>query len=105
MKPAALRELALGLPGTVEQPHFERASFRVQGKIYATLTPDGSELRVFVAADARERWCALQPAHLEPLPWGSKIVGLRVRLAGARASWLLPLLREAWAGKGGVARP
>lgn len=32
-----IRALALSLPEAIEQPHFERPSFRVRGKIFATL--------------------------------------------------------------------
>ena len=32
------RQLALSFPGTVEQPHFEKTSFRVNKKIFATLS-------------------------------------------------------------------
>ena len=31
------RQMALSLPGAVELPHFDRASFRVNKKIFATL--------------------------------------------------------------------
>ena len=30
------RNLALSFPGTTEEPHFEKVSFRVKGKIFAT---------------------------------------------------------------------
>ena len=32
-----IRALALSLPLAEEHPHFDRASFRVKGKIFATL--------------------------------------------------------------------
>lgn len=31
-----LRSLALSFPGTTEEPHFEKISFRVKGEIFAT---------------------------------------------------------------------
>lgn len=34
-----IRTLALSLPEAQEHPHFDRASFRVRGKIFATLPP------------------------------------------------------------------
>lgn len=33
----AFRTMALSFPGTIEQPHFEKTSFRVRKKIFATL--------------------------------------------------------------------
>lgn len=48
MTHARIRAVALSLPEAEEQPHFDRASFRVRGKIFATLPPpkDGRELVV-----------------------------------------------------------
>ena len=34
-----VREFALSLPGATEEPHFDMSSFRVQGKIFATVPP------------------------------------------------------------------
>lgn len=34
---AAFRKLALSFPETIEQPHFEKTSFRVKKKIFSTL--------------------------------------------------------------------
>lgn len=48
MTHAHIRTLALSLPEAEEHPHFDRASFRVRGKIFVTLPPlkDGRELVV-----------------------------------------------------------
>jgi hypothetical protein len=45
---ADVRALALSLPEAEEHPHFDRPSFRVRGKIFATLPPpkDGRVLVV-----------------------------------------------------------
>ena len=51
MKPATVadvRAIALSLPGAVEAPHFDYASFRVGGRIFATLPPDDRHLHAFV---------------------------------------------------------
>jgi len=37
VSPQEVRQLALSLPNTVEQPHFEKTSFRVNKKIFATM--------------------------------------------------------------------
>ncbi|HRD29242.1 MAG TPA: MmcQ/YjbR family DNA-binding protein [Caulobacter sp.] len=39
MTQADIRAIALSLPEAEEQPHFDRASFRVRGKIFVTLPP------------------------------------------------------------------
>jgi hypothetical protein len=49
MTAAAFRTLALSLPEATEAPHFERASFRVGKKIFATMTAAGDEAMVRVA--------------------------------------------------------
>jgi hypothetical protein len=38
---ATVRRLALSLPETTEEPHHDMTSFRVGGKIFATVTPRG----------------------------------------------------------------
>ncbi len=54
------RQLALSLPEVIEQPHFQRASFRVGKKIVATLDETGAsavlklnqeDLEIMVAGD------------------------------------------------------
>ena len=35
-----LRTLALGFPGVTEEPHFNKTSFRKNGKIFATYDPE-----------------------------------------------------------------
>ena len=71
----------------------------MRGKIFATAPPDGDHLHVFVDADERERALAMDPAFLEPLPWGAHIVGLRVNLALAMPPVVERLLFQAWAHK------
>lgn len=74
------RALALGLPGAVEKPHHELTSFRLPGtkpgttgRIFATMTPDGAELRVFIQDDdARDAWIAREGGVVQPLFWGAK---------------------------------
>jgi hypothetical protein len=51
MSPAALRKLALSLPGSYEEPHFDRASFRVNKRIFATMPPSGKEAMVKLTPD------------------------------------------------------
>lgn len=56
-----VRILALALPETTEQPHFDYTSFRVKGKIFATAPPDGQRVYVFVpeAFAPHAHWCAV----------------------------------------------
>jgi hypothetical protein len=103
MKLDSARRIAMALPGVSESPHFTSASWRVGGKIFATAPPanadDGELLHVFVADDDRERALALQPACTDKLMWGAKVVGVRVRLAGASSAYVRELLAQAWRRK------
>lgn len=96
MDAAGARKAALALAGAEESPHFKAASFRVKGRIFATLLPDGATLNVFLPEDAREQALALHPEALEKLHWGQKAVGVSVRLALARAPIVKALLKQAW---------
>lgn len=94
-----VRRLALALPEVSEEPHFHLASFRVKGKIFATLAPDGSYLNVFVEDAQREMMTAVDPEVYESLWWGKKIAYLHVHLAAAKARDVAALLRSAWERK------
>ncbi|HUC04732.1 MAG TPA: MmcQ/YjbR family DNA-binding protein [Acidimicrobiales bacterium] len=96
---AQVRRLALALPEASEEPHFELTSFRVRGKIFATMPPEGGRVHVFVAPSDVEGYCAEYPAIVEELLWGAKVRGVRVELRSAPAALLRELLTEAWMGK------
>ena len=94
---AQARKLALALPEAVEAPHFERTSFRVRGKIFATA--EGEFLHVFVGEEVRSQALSLHPGCIGKLPWGARIVGLRIHLPGAPRPVVAGLLRDAWRAK------
>jgi hypothetical protein len=90
------RRFALSLPETTEEPHFDLASFRVRGKLFATVPPGEDRLHVFVD-EAEARACAAEdPAAFEPLRWGQQVRGVRVRLDAAPADRVRELLEESW---------
>jgi hypothetical protein len=93
------RRFALSLPETTEEPHFDMASFRVRGKIFATVPPDGEHLHVFVGEGEVHAAVAEDPAAFEPLLWGKRLRGLRVRLAAAGQDRVEELLEESWRRK------
>lgn len=96
MKIAEVRRFALSLPGVTEAPHFDKSSFRVRGKIFATVPPGGSHLHVFVDEVPRERMTSVAPEAYEKLWWGEKVVGLRVVLSLAKSQDVKELLQSAW---------
>jgi hypothetical protein len=99
MKIDAVRRFALSLPEVTEEPHFHYSSFRVKGKIFATVPPEGTLLHIFVGEPELEILPAAQPQAYEKLFWGKKVAGLRVTLAAARPRDVEQLLRTAWLRK------
>jgi hypothetical protein len=94
-----VRRFALGLPETTEEPHFEKASFRVRGKIFVTVPEDGGHLHVLVDEEEARACVAADPAWFEELWWGQRLTGVRVTLAGAPADEVRELVEDAWRRK------
>ncbi len=99
MKLAEARIFALSLPEADEQPHFQYSSFRVKGKIFATVPPDKNHLNVFVDDERCELALSMFPDAYEKLWWGKKVVGVTVRLSEADVSDVQDLLHSAWKRK------
>lgn len=94
-----IRELALSLPETTEAPHHEMSSFRVRGKIFVTVPPDGEHLHVLVDEDRARAAIGHDSGACEELWWGKKLCGVRVHLPAAESGMVLDLVEEAWRGK------
>jgi hypothetical protein len=99
MKLETVRRYALSLPEVVEAPHFDYGSFRIRGKMVATVPPGGELLHVFVPEEIREPALAMYPGFLEKLTWGAKVIGVRVHLPEADAAVVKRLVRQAWEHK------
>jgi hypothetical protein len=92
------RKIALSFPEVHEEPHFERASFRVGKKIFATITADGRQAMVGVAEPDRVE------ALLKSFPdaffshgyWTQRSGALGVNLAHADSALLRELLTDSW---------
>ena len=95
------RRFALALPDTTEEPHHTYGSFRVRGKIFVTIPPGGELLHIFLPEQQRELALAMNPEFLEPVLWGSKVLGVRARLQQARKATVLGLIEQAYAYKAG----
>ena len=92
------RRIALSLPETVEQDHHGRPSFRVGGRIFATLW-DAEHMNVML--DAPGIRPAVQ-AHAEvcsEVMWGKRLAAVRVALPVVESGLLEELLADAWEGK------
>lgn len=99
MKLEQVRKMALSLPLSTEEPHFQYTSFRVKGKIFATAPPDEEHLHVFVNDALREQVVGARPEVFEALHWGSRIVGVRVKLRAALPAEVAKLLSSAWSDR------
>lgn len=96
MNVQSVREFAMSLPEVIEAPHFDYGSFRVKGRIFVTVPPDGLHVHVFVDEETRALALALYPEAVEPLHWGKKVLGVRVALARAKPASVQSLIRAAW---------
>ena len=99
MKLEQIRRIALSLPEVAEQPHFDKSSFRVRGKIFLTVPPGDEYIHVFLPEQPCDVALALEPAFIEKLSWGGKVVGLRIAMAKAKPAVVKRLVEQAWASK------
>lgn len=94
----AFRAMAMKLPEAHEEPHFERTSFRVGKKIFATMTNDAAEAMVRVSP--RQKLYALLKEHPEVFfsygGWTERNGSLGIRLPQADPEMLKPLVLESW---------
>jgi hypothetical protein len=97
---AALRDVALALPGVVETTHFRLPSFTVAGKGFVTV--EQGEHSAILAADAAaaEELAAAEPNLFEVVRRSEKVVvGIRVDLAAVAPERLAALVEAAWRTK------
>lgn len=68
------RLLALSLEGAVEHPHFERTSFRVNKKIFATLDVVSNRVCVMLSPVDQSAFSTYDRSIIYPVPnkWGDK---------------------------------
>jgi hypothetical protein len=86
-----LRYLALSFPEASEEDHQDRPSFRVNGKIFATL-PDDLHVSVMLDAQQAQQAIEVAPACCAGLCWGERLAGITVNLAGADLDMLAAAL-------------
>lgn len=95
--PASFRKLALGLPGTSEQPHFERTSFRVNKKIFATLDEKAGIAVLKLTPEEQDLFSLSDKEAIRPVAnkWG-KQGWTEVVLKKVRGQVLRDALKTAW---------
>ena len=89
------RALALSLPEAVEQDHHGRPSFRVGGKIFATLW-SAERMNVMLDEGGIRTAIDAAPQACEEVRWGKRQAAVGVTLARAEPELLRAWLEEAW---------
>jgi hypothetical protein len=96
-----IRRVARAPSSAVAHPHFDRASFRVKGKIFARLPPDGASVVLKLPARIKA-WIKESPAQSHPeanAPWpGAWNRGgwTRIALEGMEEPLMADPVRLAW---------
>ena len=92
------RELALALPEVTEADHHGITSFRVRGKIFATV-PDAAHMRIMVDENEIRAAMAENPTVCQEFYWGKRLACVVVAVKPASSNLLCELLTEAWLRK------
>jgi hypothetical protein len=89
------RHLALALPGAVERDHHGFPSFRVAGRIFATL-PSPDRLRAMLDEHGIRSAAANRPDSCREFYWGKRLVCVEIDLGRADETLVRDLLADAW---------
>ena len=95
---ADVRRLALALPETTEEPHFELTSFQVKGKIFCTAGAQAGRIMLKFDPEDQRNLVEDQPEAIAPVPgyWGQK-GSTYVQFDKMDEGRLASLMRLAWA--------
>ena len=91
------RQLALSFPEVTEQPHFEKASFRIGKKIFATLNIEHDRACIKLSETDQDVFCTFDRSVIFPVPnkWGKQGWTL-INLKKVRKPMLLDALTTAY---------
>lgn len=93
-----VRQIALALPEVVEQDHHGRPSFRVAGRILATLW-DQEHMNVMLDEAGIRTAVEVRPGVCEEFRWGTRLRATHVDLGLADEQLIRELLIDAWEQK------
>jgi len=93
-----VRRLALLLPQAVEQDHWGKPSFRVRGRIFATM-PDFEHLNVMIDPLDVDAVISAAPGACDELRRGKETRCVQVNLRAADPGLVQDLLTAAWRRK------
>ena len=91
-----VRRLALAQPEAQETPHFDRTSFRVRGKIFATLREGEPGVNLALPPEVAAGLLDTEAAAVTPIAWGAVRGWVRVDLTVVRPGLLERLIPAAW---------
>ena len=99
IKTETFRELALSLPDASEEPHFDKASFRVRKKIFATLNEQRSIATIKLNPVDQDVFTSVNPGVIYPVPnnWG-KHGWTHIELNKVRKNTLVDALTTSYYG-------
>ena len=92
------RTFALALPEVTEEDHHGMASFRIRGRILATV-PDEAHVRIMVDEHQIRAAVAEHPEACAEVYWGKRLSCVVVELSRASARLVDDLLTDAWERK------
>lgn len=92
-----VRRIALSMPQSTEQTHFDSASFCVGQKIFCNLAKGAPRATIKLSSEDQHNLVADDPAAISPVPgyWGQK-GWTEVRFAALDEDRLTTLMRLAW---------
>ena len=95
--PETFRQLALSFPDAVELPHFEKTSFRVNKKIFATLDIKKKRACVMLSEIDQSVFSVFDKTIIYPVPnkWGDKGATF-IELQSVRKSMLKDALTQSY---------
>ncbi len=93
--PERARALALALQETVEHDHHGRPSFRVAGKIFATLW-DENHMNLMLDEPGIHTAVQSSPETCTEVWWGKRLLAVQVNLDHIDPDELAELLADAW---------
>jgi hypothetical protein len=96
---SSFRKMALSFPEVEEKPHFDRASFRIRKKIFATLLEKDKLAMVKLNLVDQSVYCSIDQSMIYPVPggWG-KTGATYVNLSKLPGDLMLELLTKAYLG-------
>ena len=95
---AEVAELALAFPEAVEQHHHGMRSFRIDGKIFATV-PDEQHVRIMLDQQDILAAVAEEPHACAESWWGKRLACVIVEIERAPRPLVKELLEDAWRRK------